>query len=207
MKFSVIIPAHNEENTLGKCLESIKAQSFTDYEIIVVCDNCTDNTESVAMSYAVDKIIKGSFGNDGMARNAGLDVAKGKWVLFIDADDWYLHEFVFSQMENVLRGQKIDVLLYAIIWKHIGYVQAKAPDGRLFTHVTNKIWRREFIGDTRFPDKKVANDAGFQELMFKKNPRIAFTTQPFYYYNYLREGSKSDSLGRSVENTKRYWGI
>ena len=77
MFFSVIIPAHNEENTLGKCLESIKAQSFTNYEIIVICDNCIDNTESVAMSYGVDKIIKGNFGNDGMARNAGLRKADG----------------------------------------------------------------------------------------------------------------------------------
>lgn len=206
MKFSVIIPAHNEESVIRKALESIKAQSYTSYELIVVCDNCTDDTEKIAREYT-DKVVVGKFGNDGMARNAGIDIAQGKYLLFLDADDWYLHEFVFKQLSDLVTELKFDVLCYAIIWRHIGYVKAKAPDGRLFPHVTNKVWRKDFIGDTRFPDKKVANDAGFHELMMKKNPRMAFTNLPIYYYDYLRNGSKSESLGRSVENTKRYWGI
>ena len=51
MKFSVIIPAHNEESVISKALESIKQQSFTDYELIVVCDACTDRTKEIAEKF------------------------------------------------------------------------------------------------------------------------------------------------------------
>ena len=206
MRFSIIIPAHNEENTIRKALESIKNQSYTKYELIVVCDNCTDKTKEIALEYT-DKVIEGNFGNDGMARNAGLDVATGKWILFMDADDWYLHEFVLKQLSDIVEKSHDDVILYAIIWKHLGYVLPISPNGQYFTHVTNKVWRRDFIKDIRFPDKKVANDAGFHDRVFNKNPRLMFTPMPIYYYNYLREGSKSESLGRNVEQTKRYWGF
>ena len=51
MKFSIIIPAHNAGSTIGKTLESVRSQDFKDYEVIVVCDSCEDNTEEVAKSY------------------------------------------------------------------------------------------------------------------------------------------------------------
>ena len=55
MKFSIIIPAHNEEKHIRKALESIKQQSFKDYEVLVICDACTDNTKQIALEYT-DKV-------------------------------------------------------------------------------------------------------------------------------------------------------
>ena len=87
MRFSIIIPAHNEEKNIRKLLDSIKSQTFTDYEVIVVCDSCEDATESIAKEYGA-RTLNVDYHTDGLTRNAGIDIAKGEWLLFIDADDW-----------------------------------------------------------------------------------------------------------------------
>ena len=204
MKFSIIIPAHNAEKTLGKCLQSIKEQTFKDYEIIVVCDSCEDNTYEIAKLYT-NKVYRCDYRSDGPTRNVGLDHAKGDWVLFMDADDWYLHEYCFELLANMVGKHNEDILVYSIIWRHIGYTTARSAKGTLYPHCTNKCWKRSFIGNTRFPDKFIANDAGFHDTMMKKNPVIYTYDTPIYYYNYLNGNSKSDDIGRTVENTKKYW--
>ena len=99
MRFSVIIPAHNSEKFINKALDSIKNQTFRDFELIVVCDRCTDNTKAIAESYGA-KTIDVDFGRDGLTRNAGLDIAQGEYILFLDHDDLYMHEFVFEEINK-----------------------------------------------------------------------------------------------------------
>ena len=204
MKFSVIVPAHNSERCIRKCLESIKNQSFKNFELIVVCDACEDKTAEIAREYT-DKVIEINGKCDGLARNAGLDIAKGDWVLFMDSDDWYLHEFCFELLANEVGSHKEDVLVYSIIWKYVGYTKSRSKKGTLYPHCTNKVWKRSFIGDTRFPNKYVANDAGFHEQMMAKHPKLYEWDMPIYYYDYLNGKSKSDDIGRTAEKTKQYW--
>ena len=99
--FSVIVPAHNSAEYIRKCLHSVKMQTFTDYELIVVCDNCQDDTAQVALGYA-DRVITTKHGMDGLARNAGIDAAKGKWLMFLDDDDWWIHEYVLQEVFDVI---------------------------------------------------------------------------------------------------------
>ena len=73
--FSVIIPAHNSQEYIRRGLETIRQQRFKDYELIIVCDACTDDTELVAKAYT-EKVIVTQFGLDGMARNAGIPIPK-----------------------------------------------------------------------------------------------------------------------------------
>lgn len=202
--FSIIIPAHNSEKFIDKCLDSINKQTYKSFETIVVCDACEDKTKDVAEQYRAKTIVVNHH-CDGLARNEGLNVAKGNWILFIDSDDWWLHEFVFEQIYNKLDISKMDVLAFGMIWRYIGYAGTRSVKGTLYPHVTNKCWNKSFIGDTRFPDRQVASDAGFHELMMQKNPRIEEWDMPLYYYNYLREGSKSVDIGRTVAKTKQYW--
>lgn len=206
MKFSVIIPAHNEEDEIRKPLDSIRAQSFTDYEVIVVCDDCKDKTKQIAEEYGA-KVLEINAHSSGAARNAALEVAQGEWVLFCDADDWYLHEFAFAQLNEKLNEKPCDLLMFALIWKNMGYGTIRSPHGTVYTHVANKCWRRAAIGNTRFPDQKsgVAEDAVFYERMTDKGLRIVEWDMPLYYYNYLRPGSKSALLGRTAEKSKAYW--
>ena len=88
--FSVIIPAHNEEIYIGETIESILAQTFKNFEIIVVNDNSQDNTKIIAAEYAKrDKrvrVIDVEKGSAAGSRNAGAKIAKGKYLLFQDAD-------------------------------------------------------------------------------------------------------------------------
>ena len=80
---SIIIPALNEEKFLPRLLESIKAQSFRDYEIIVADADSSDKTKKAAKKYRA-RIVKGGFPAEG--RNSGAKAAKGEWLLFMDAD-------------------------------------------------------------------------------------------------------------------------
>ena len=185
--FSVIIPAHNSEKYIRKGLDSIREQTFKDYELIVVCDNCSDNTAEVAREYT-DKVFEVGYGLDGMARNVGLDNARGEWVLFMDDDDWFLHEWVFYQLAGRVSKEQADILLFSFIWKGRGY--ASQMTNRLIA-AWCKCWRRSAIGGTRFPDTPYWSDVEFDRRMFEKGLPVARWDMPIYYYNYLREGSIS----------------
>lgn len=206
MKFSVIIPAHNEQAVISRALSSIEAQSFKDYEVIVVCDACSDNTKEIAELYGA-KVIEIDAHSSGAARNAGLDNANGEWILFCDADDWYLHEYVFEMLADKVGRENEDGLLFSLIWKNMGYGPIRSPKGTIYPHVANKCWRRSSIGDTRFPTAKdvVGEDGVFFDRMMAKNIKLIEWDMPLYYYNWLRPGSKSVAQGRNPERSKAYW--
>lgn len=196
--FSVIIPTHNGEDRIGRAIDSCLTQTFHGYEIIVVCDDCTDNTFHVVnrmlanhQNHGYDsKIVEVYVHRDGLARNAGIDIALGKYILFLDDDDWFLHEFVFQQMHDLLKNADFDVLNYAIIWRTVGY--RADPPGVFIPMVAGHVWRREFIADTRFDDGQYSSDLRFLQKMIDKEPDGIWTALPMYYYNFMRPGSLSD---------------
>ena len=203
MKFSIIIPAHNAEGHIANALESIAEQTFTDYELIVICDSCTDRTADMAME-AGAVVEEVAFHNDGLSRSKGLDLATGDWVLFMDDDDWWLHEYVLEQINSRL-GDGIDILALSLIWRGVIFAQLMRHAGKLYPTVWNKCWRRSLIGDTRFPNVYSISDAYFHGEMMDKNPRIKTWDMPMYYYNYLRPGSISAQMGRTAHSTRTYW--
>lgn len=91
MKISIIIPCYNSERYLGACMDSVLAQTFTDYEVILIDDGSHDDTLSVANCYAQkdSRVRVFSQENAGVAaaRNLGLAHAKGEWITFVDSDD------------------------------------------------------------------------------------------------------------------------
>ena len=207
MRFSFIIPAFNAEDHIIKGLESIKSQTFKDYELIVVCDRCKDRTKEIAESYGA-KTLEVDFGRDGLTRNAGLDIAQGEYILFMDDDDWLLHEFVFEQINKKLKETNDpELLCFSFIWKGVMYANPIARNGDLYPSVWNKAWKRSWIGDTRFTDVYSISDFYFHNAMMKKPHRRIIWDFPCVYYNYLRPGSISDEMGRSVEGTKQAWRI
>lgn len=212
MKLSVIIPAYNSERYIARCLDSVYSQTFKDFECIVVADSCTDKTAEIARSYGA-KVVEVNVRNDGLARNIGMEATTGDWndwILFIDSDDYWIHEYVFQQISDRVDevNDRADVICFGMVWKHVGVVGAvSGRDGLLFPHCTNKCWRRRFIGNTRFPNIKPDSDAGFHELMMAKNPRLDIWNMPMYYYDFLRDGSFSTKLGRTAEGAKNYWRI
>lgn len=186
MKYSIIIPAYNAEQHLNRTLESIRAQSFTDYELIVVCDSCMDNTEDVAKQYGAIT-VKVDYHNTGMTRNKGIELASGEYILFMDDDDWFLHEFVLEELAKRLAG--CDVVIFGFIWKGVGYAPPVRENREVFPAVWCKAWKREAIGNTRFPDTFPEDVPFTTEILNKPGIKVGVFDTPLYYYNYMREGS------------------
>lgn len=195
-KFSIIIPAHNSASHefFTKCLESITTQSFKDYELIVVADKCSDNTADVARSFGAT-VIEVEHGNDGFARNTGIDNANGEWILFLDDDDWWMHDRVLECMISHL-ADGIDVLQFGFYWKDVGYTLI--IDGGIPCNVWSKAWRRSYIGDTRVKEKVYpAADKALTDAVFAaRAPVVALWDSPIYFYNYMRAGSITETEAR-----------
>ena len=193
--FSVIVPCHNSAEFMRNGLDSIVDQDFDDYELLIVCDRCEDDSDAIAMDYVrtdhPDRVLTVDFGRAGLSRNAALDVASGEWVLFMDDDDWYLPGAFQAIYDELTRQTNIDIMAYGFEWKDRGpTLQSK---NSIKTAVWNKAWRREFIGAERFPDWIHTDDLGFARKMHPK-ARFGFLPMILYYYNFMRPGSVSDRI-------------
>ena len=104
MKLSIIIPAYNVEQFLPKCLDSILRQNHTDFEVIVINDGSTDCSLTVLEGYACKhsnlNVINQDNAGMSTARNRGLEVAKGEYVMFVDSDDWLCDNALESLCPN-----------------------------------------------------------------------------------------------------------
>lgn len=107
MQFSVIVPVYNVEKYLPECLDSILAQDFQDFEVLVVDDGSTDSSGSICDEYAMrdSRIRVFHQENQGLsgARNTGLDHAEGTWIVFVDSDDYVAAELLSVLHRNILK--------------------------------------------------------------------------------------------------------
>ena len=207
---SVIIPIYNMENYLGKCLDSVVGQTLSNIEVICVNDGSTDSSLDIIKDYASkDKritVVNKSNGGPSSARNAGLEVAKGDYISFIDSDDWIernTYEIVLKEIADsdvVVFGTTVtgDCLLdkreedneyYRV--KYSGR-QILTDEMRLKTDVSawNKLYRRSIIMDNnlRYPEGRLYEDYPFYWGYMLLCKTAYF--EPKHLYNYLRrEGS------------------
>lgn len=123
-RFSVIIPAYNAEATLARALDSVLAQTWPAYEIIVVDDGSSDATAAVVATYD-DKVRYLYQHNAGVsaARNAGAQAATGDWLAFLDADDWYYLNRLKWHADWITRDSDLDFLT--------GDYEYRDPSGKL----------------------------------------------------------------------------
>ncbi len=183
--FSVIVPEHNSAEFMRKGLDSIKRQTFTDYELIIVCDACTDSTADIAREYG-DKVFEIDAGRCGIARNTGLDAAQGEWILFMDDDDWWSRDDAFQIIHDSLGAE--DVLCFGFYWPAGG--DSYNTPAYQYPAIWNKAWRRSFVQEHgfRFPDWEHSDDEGFHRAAIP-HAKLAFIREVLYHYNYMRPGS------------------
>lgn len=116
MRISIIIPIFNAADTLGRCLESILAQSCRDWQAILVDDGSTDDSLSVAWSYAEEDprflVVSAAHGGPGAARNIGLAQAVGEYVVYMDADDYWIRDDLLQALEDRIQTLPADVYMY-----------------------------------------------------------------------------------------------
>lgn len=101
---SVIVPVYNVEKYLPRCIDSILAQTFTDFELLLIDDGSKDTSGSICDEYAKKdtriRVFHKDNGGVSSARNVGLDNAKGKWITFIDSDDWIGSSWLLAYLNN-----------------------------------------------------------------------------------------------------------
>lgn len=184
-EISVVVPVYNSERYLAECLESIINQTFTGIEVICVNDGSTDGSRSILEEYAAKdtrvKLINTLNSGQGRARNTALDAAEGKYISFVDSDD-FLAADAYERCISILDGQNCDILFFGV--KVFGgfkpefhdekneYNMPKYEGGleitdeiRLNSNVSlwSKIFRRDIIEKyaIRFSDAKHAEDVAF----------------------------------------------
>lgn len=209
---SVIIPAYNAEKTIEKCLDSLFNQTLKEIEIIVINDCSKDNTLKILKKYKNKiKLIdnKKNLGPAG-SRNKGLDVAQGKYIGFVDADDWVapnMYELMSSKMNDevdLVACSRINVTKSGekqIINKN------KDTDAKAFTKTSNyncdKLFKREIIEKhhLRLPEQySYAEDFAFGIRYKYYANKMCILEEPLYYYLADSEGSITNSYKRNLLN-------
>ena len=202
-KFSIIIPVYNVEQYIKKCLDSVFAQTFKDYEVIVVNDGTKDNSMDIVKDYKV-KVINQE--NQGLseARNVGVKNATGEYLVFLDSDD-YIKEDLLKEINNSL-SNKPDVVRYQAEYvvdgkgteyheKEFTGLDGKEAFDRIVTyHYVEPAWlyavKRKYYIDNKFSFKKKAyhEDYGLTPLIIFKSKVVNSIDYCGYCY-IKREGS------------------
>ena len=174
---SIIVPIYNTERYLSKCLESIRTQTYLDVEVIMVDDGSTDGSKNVANGYAErdNRFRLFSQENAGVsaARNHGLDVAEGDYILFVDSDDWLEPNMIETLVRNMAdycvdisccqydRG-KMFLGSAMEVWNQDKVLREFLIHKQINGSLVNKLFTREMIGDIRLDESiKYGEDALF----------------------------------------------
>ena len=188
---SIIIPVYNLEQYLPRMLQSLKEQDFGKFnvEILFVLNNCTDRSEEVIKESGLPcRIITCEKQGCGPARNAGLDATTGRFIWFMDGDDWLLSDTAVRDALDRSVTEDLDILRIPFVSNLF------ARD--YFSMVWQYILKRDFVKEFRFPDYQPCEDDAYMEQVLRKRGLgrynhlwLPHMNAPLYYYNYLREGS------------------
>jgi len=224
MRFSIIIPMYNAENTLDKCLSSIVSQSFRDYQVLIVDDSSGDGSLAVAEQYAARDarftVFSIGHGGPGAARNAGLDRAEGDYILHMDADDCWIRDDLLQELENRILTQPADVYMYQTIKvTEAGTVlkrYAKPPfekpdqvlelkevyqdlvsDGQALASACNKCVRRALLLENgiRFREDVLGEDIDWVFQLFSHVQTICLMNLQAYAYTQRNGNTRSSAHG------------
>lgn len=206
-KISVIVPVYKVEPYLHRCLDSILMQTYRELEIILVDDGSPDNCGAICDEYAVmdDRIVVIHQQNAGVsaARNAGLDIAAGEYIGFVDPDDW-IEPDMYEYLMQAIVTHDADIASCAfsrdsddatLLCEQIDTV-VTGPEaismliGRkeIVEVVWNKIYRADLWKELRFPVGKRYEDAAVFHVFLDLAARVAFLPQAKYHYILRNEG-------------------
>ena len=177
---SIIIPVYNGEKYIEKCLNSILSQTYKNIEVIIINDGSTDNTKKILEKFYDSRVKKVHIKNGGVsnARNLGISSSNGKYLMFIDADD-YLENNAIEKLYETIQEYEVDIIRFN------GYVQ---KSNKIFTKIEfpvenkkildSKDDSKEIIELLNFPSKSLRC---YSPLLFMKNENIiSFNTELCY---------------------------
>lgn len=210
IKVSIVIPIYNAEKYLYECLKSVKQQTYTNIEVLMINDGSTDNSENICKDFLKDKrfkLINKKNGGVSSARNIGIEKCNGDYILFVDADDWCKKDLLQQTMEynntyemicfsyfkaykdiNIKEELKVeqnsDIKKEILINKTIG------------GYLWNKVFKVQIIKEHNI--KFNENISYCEDLLFIKQyieyvKKVKYLNIPLYYYR-IRKGSVSNNF-------------
>lgn len=216
IKVSIIIPVFNSEEYLERCINSLINQTLKDIEFIFVDDGSSDSSAEIIKKYAAtfpNKVIYHYQNNSGQgaARNTGLDISKGKYIGYVDSDD-YVELNMFELMYDKAVKTDSDIVICGsynvsedekkiqvdIVRKLDESDKTNAFLGKMA--VWNKLYKKEVISDIRFRSKVWYEDVDFTLRVLERVKKISFLDLPLYHY-VVRQGStmNNNNYKRNVE--------
>jgi glycosyltransferase involved in cell wall biosynthesis len=197
---SIIVPVYKTEEYLKRCVDSILAQTFTDFECILIDDGSPDNCGSICDEYAKkdSRIIVIHQENAGVsaARNAGLDKAQGEWIGFVDSDDWCDADMFRVLHENAIKYYA-EVSICGIIFS--GKKNNSKTDLQIFDskNILVKMFTCKAVGGYSF-NKLIRSDI-FSENNLRYDTTIPYMEDVFLFYELFKHVEKI------VYNPKQYY--
>ena len=218
-KVSIIVPVYKAEKYLHRCLDSIIAQTFKDWELLLVDDGSPDNSGKLCDEYAQKdsriKVFHKKNGGVSSARQMGLDNATGEYTIHADPDDWVeptmLEELYAKAIEDNADmvicdyfNEYTDRQVYTPS-KYVGYLDSdyvfrQILSTRMAAAVWNKLIRRSVIisSGAMFPPISYAEDAFFVCQVLRFKPIVTYFNKAFYHYDHILNSS---SLSRFVSES------
>ena len=211
-KISIIVPVYNTAKYLERCIESIVAQTYADWELLLVDDGSNDRSGDICDRYAASDPRIQAFhkpnGGVSSARNLGLDHAQGEWITFVDSDDYIEENF----LEEMMTHSDSDLVIADFTVEGEGQWNEDLPVGKWQGNDLNKIienrisiaritapWckllKKSLIGQIRFyTELTTQEDALFMFRYLCVVQNIQILAQKWYHYNREMSGTLSKSL-------------
>lgn len=200
---SVIVPIYKVEKYLKRCVNSLLAQSYSDFELILVDDGSPDNCGNICEEYAAKdkriRVIHKENGGLSDARNAGLGIANGEYIAFVDSDDWVATNYLETLLK-VIELTDSDICECEVLKttgeiekyenskeKYTSYSSEKALellicDKILHQYVWNKLYKRSCLKGIPFAVGKINEDEFWTYQVFGNARRITKISNVLYYY-------------------------
>ena len=198
---SIVVPIYKVEKYLRRCIESLINQDYPDIEIILVDDGSPDNCGTICDEYAQKdariKVVHQQNGGLSAARNAGIDIAQGDYLMFVDSDDWVEPNYC-SEALNKAKDNNCDIVVFGYnnIYKyHIDITQRKEKlfksidaiielhGGQIESFAWNKIYKADlFKTGIRYPKGRLFEDIGTTYLLFHQANAVFLASGATYNY-------------------------
>ena len=208
-EISIIVPVYNVEKYLNECIDSILAQTFTDFEVILVDDGSPDNCPALCDAAAEKdsrvRVIHKPNGGVSTARNAGLDAARGNWIGFVDPDD-SIDKTYYEKLYRAAKQSGAEIASCNMLYLELDGSESSYQDRPLRNEVltreeaihrirmtplvqaATRLHRREIFDELRFPVGKNYEDAFTTPVIFERITQVACVEETLYHYLFNPKG-------------------
>lgn len=202
-KVSIIIPTYNSSDCINRCIRSVLEQSYSDIEVVIIDDGSNDDSLAICKDIASKdsrvKVFSQPNSGASLARNRGLDIATGGYVMFVDSDDWIAPDMIERMMSVFQANPEIQIVQTRVP----GDMKDREGDqvlsgAQAVKYLLEGSWwgpvckliRRELISGVRFPKATISEDYLFNYQLFN-NSKSVYYLDKCYYHRTDRPGSLS----------------